>query len=74
MLSTIEERKTSQECETTLTSYFDNLEEKKLKKIGKKLEKIGKSWKKKSEKKLGKRLKSVGKQFEKAGKKLKNKF
>ena len=50
MLSTIEERKTSQECETTLTSHFDNLEEKKLKKIGKKLEKIGKSWEKKSEK------------------------
>ena len=54
MLSTIEERKTSQECETALTSHFDNLEEKKLKKIGEKLEKIGKSWKKKSEKKLGK--------------------
>ena len=54
MLSTIEERKTSQECETALTSHFDNLEEKKLKKIGKKLEKIGKSWGKKVKKKLGK--------------------
>ena len=50
MLSTIEERKTSQECETTLTSHFDNLEEKKLKKIGEKLEKIGKSWKKSQKK------------------------